>query len=49
MKRQLPSVSLGIILKIEVRGVVFILSSSDSPEYSEDSSVKISLPKKASN
>ena len=52
-KRQLPSVSLGIILKIEVRGVVFISSSSDSPEYSEDSSVissvKISLPKQFSN
>ena len=39
MKRQLPSVSLGINLKLKVRGVVFISFSSDSPEYSEDSSV----------
>ena len=38
-KRQLPSVSLGIILKLEVKSVVFISSSSDSPVYSEDSSV----------
>ena len=50
---QLPSVSLGIILKIEVRFVVFISSSSDSKEYSEDSpaisSIEISLPKQSSN
>ena len=39
MKKQLPHVSLGIILKLEVRSVVFISSSSYSPKYSEDSSV----------
>ena len=49
----MPSVLLGIILKLEVRGVIFILYSSDSPDYSEDSSViwsaKISLLKQFSN
>ena len=49
----MPIVLLGIILKLEVRGVILILSSSDSPEYSEDSSVissaKISLLKQFSN
>ena len=51
-KRQLPSVLLWIILKLEVRGVAFISSSSDSKEYLENSSVissaKISLPKQFS-
>ena len=39
MKKKLPSVSLGIILKLGVKGVVFISSSSDSTEYSEDSTI----------
>ena len=51
-KSQLSSVSLGIILKLVVRGIVSISFSSDSPEFSEDSSVissvKISLTKQFS-
>ena len=49
----MPSASLGIVLKLKLRSVVFISSSSDSPEYLEDSSVissvKILLAKKFSN
>ena len=43
MKKIVESVSLEIYLKLEVRGVVFVSSSSDSPEYSEDSSITSSI------
>ena len=53
MKWKLQSVSLEIIMKLVERCIVFISSSSEKPEYSDNSSVissvKISWSKQFSN
>ena len=52
MKKTIAICSLGIMFKLWIRGVAFISSSSEIPEYSEDSSiissVKTSLSKQSS-